>query len=296
MSGAIAGSTGRPVVVGVDGSDTGLSAVNWAVHEASRRGIGLRLVHAAPYLSGAADSPEWRRARAILALGYTVAHRAAPDLPVTTELVAGVPTEVLISASEGAALLVLGMVGTGAFDEIVPGSVALDISGRAHTPVVVVRGRRRPDPDEGPVLLGVGTGDDPAIGFAFDVAQLHGVELLAVHALHGAISHLTGDRAAHQAGHALLRACLGDWQRRYPAVEVRNVVERGRPTELLLAQAKDAQLIVVGTHSRSAPARTLLGSTSRGLLRHSRCPVAVVRPDVAPASTMAAVRSADRTE
>jgi nucleotide-binding universal stress UspA family protein len=242
----------------------------------------LHVVHAAPYLRGAADSPERRRARAILAYGYTAAHRAAPHLPVTTELVAGAPAEVLVGASEGAVLLVLGIVGTGAVDEILLGSVALDVSGRAHSPVVVVRSRRRAGPDHGPVLLGVGigTGDDPAIGFAFDAAQRRGVELLAVHALHGAMSRLAGDRAGHQVEHALLSERLADWQRRYPAVEARHMVLRGRPTELLLAQAEGAQLVVVGTRSRGAAARALLGSTSRGLLRHSPCPVAVVGPDV----------------
>ena len=253
--------------------------------EAGRRGVGLHLVHAAPYLRAAADSPKRRRARTILAGGYTVAHRAAPDLPVTTELVAGAPAKVLIGASEGAALLVLGMVGTGAVEEILLGSVALDVSGRAHSPVVVVRGRRRPDPDNRPVLVGVGTGtdDDQAIGFAFDAVQRRGVELLAVHGLHGAMGLLTGDRTtARGAEHMLLSVRLADWVQHYPTVEVRPMVLRGRPTELLLAQARLAQLVVVGTRSRGAAARALLGSTSCGLLRHSPCPVAVVRPDVAP--------------
>jgi hypothetical protein len=64
---------------------------------------------------------------------------------------------------------------------------------------------------------------------------------------------------------------------------VRPVVVHGRPAELLLVQAGEAQLVVVGTRSRGAAARALLGSTSRGLLRHSPCPVAVVRPGITPA-------------
>jgi nucleotide-binding universal stress UspA family protein len=35
-----------PVVVGIDGSDSSLLAVDWAVDEAARRGLPLRLVHA----------------------------------------------------------------------------------------------------------------------------------------------------------------------------------------------------------------------------------------------------------
>lgn len=297
MNGTITEPAGRRVVVGVDGSDTALCAVEWAVREAQRRGAGLHILHGAPYLRGAADSPERRRARAILALGYTVAHRAAPELPVTTELVEGAPAEVLVVASETAVLLVLGMVGTGAVDEIVLGSVALDVSGRARSPVVVVRGRPRPVPDNGPVLVGVGTdsGDDRAIGFAFDAAQWRGVELLAVH-VRGALSGLAGDRTDRQVEHGLLSERLAGWQRRYPAVEVRHVVVHGRRAELLLALAEGAQLVIVGTRSRGAAARVLLGSTSRALLRHSPCPVAVVRPVVAPLPVMAASPSAEATE
>ena len=101
------------------------------------------------------------------------------------------------------------------------GSVALDVSGRARSPVVVVRGRPRPDPDNGPVLVGVGTdsGDDPAIGFAFDAAQRRGVELLAVH-VRGALSRLARDRTDRQVEHSLLSERLAGWQRRYPAVKV----------------------------------------------------------------------------
>jgi nucleotide-binding universal stress UspA family protein len=297
VNGAITEPAGRRVVVGVDSSDTALCAVEWAAREAHRRGVGLHVVHAAPYLRGAADSPERRRARTILVRGYTAAHRTASELRITTELVEGAPAEVLVGASETAVLLVLGMGGTGAVDEIVLGSVALHVSGRAHSPVVVVRGRPRPDPDNGPVLVGVGTdsGDDPAIGFAFDAAQWRGVELLAVH-VRGALSELAGDRTDCQVQHGLLSERLASWRRRYPAVEVRHVVVHGRRTELLLALAEGTQLVVVGTRSRGAAAKVLLGSTSRALLRHSPCPVAVVRPDAAPSPVMAAFPSAEGTK
>lgn len=55
------------------------------------------------------------------------------------------------------------------------------------------------------MLVGVGTdsGDDPAIGFAFDAVQRRGVELLAVH-VRGALSELAGDRTDRQVQHGLL--------------------------------------------------------------------------------------------
>ena len=40
------GTMELPLVVGVDGSDCSLHAVDWAVDEAARHGLPLRLVHA----------------------------------------------------------------------------------------------------------------------------------------------------------------------------------------------------------------------------------------------------------
>jgi hypothetical protein len=96
------------------------------------------------------------------------------------------------------------------------------------------------------------------------------------------MSHLAGDRTVRQVEHAPLSERLAGWQRRHPAVGVCPIVLHGRPADLQLAQAEGTQLVVVGTRSRGAVARALLGSTSRGLLRHSPCPVAVVRQTSRP--------------
>lgn len=53
-----------PLIVGVDGSDSSLVAIDWAVDEAARLGVPLRLVHASrweryegPALPGTLDRP-----------------------------------------------------------------------------------------------------------------------------------------------------------------------------------------------------------------------------------------------
>ena len=48
------------------------------------------------------------------------------------------------------------------------------------------------------------------------------------------------------------------------------------PGPTLVDRSEDAELIVVGTDGRGALARGLLGSISSGLVRHARCPVAVI--------------------
>jgi len=55
-------------------------------------------------------------------------------------------------------------------------------------------------------------------------------------------------------------------------------VVRGKPTRALLAAAAEAQLVVLGSRGRGAPARALFGSTSREVLRLCPVPVVVVGP------------------
>jgi nucleotide-binding universal stress UspA family protein len=72
---------------------------------------------------------------------------------------------------------------------------------------------------------------------------------------------------------------LAGWQEKYPDVTVRRVVTRDRPARSLLEQAKEAQLVVVGSRGRGGFEGSLLGSTSQAVVHHSPCPVAVVRSD-----------------
>jgi nucleotide-binding universal stress UspA family protein len=64
-----------------------------------------------------------------------------------------------------------------------------------------------------------------------------------------------------------------------PAVPLRTFVAEGEPTESLLAAAKDADLLVVGTRGRSRFAGIRLGAVSLGVAGNAVCPVVLVRQD-----------------
>ncbi|MHA7652401.1 universal stress protein [Mycobacterium sp. ML4] len=51
------------------------------------------------------------------------------------------------------------------------------------------------------------------------------------------------------------------------------------PAPALIQLSEDAEMVVVGSHGRSALGRGLLGSVSSGVVRRARCPVAVIRDD-----------------
>ena len=65
-------------------------------------------------------------------------------------------------------------------------------------------------------------------------------------------------------------------------VEVRAVATRGRPPEVLVAAAQQAELLVLGTRGVGALSRVVhLGSVSSSVLHHATGPVAII-PDTAP--------------
>jgi nucleotide-binding universal stress UspA family protein len=202
--------------------------------------------------------------------------------------------EVLIEESREAALVVLGTRGAGGFDALAVGSVALALAEHGACPVVVVRGRTPADvpPDAGPVLVGVdgSPASVAAVGFAFQAASVRGTDLIALHtwtevSFDGAWTALPLDTDPEEVAERerrVLGEALAGWADRYPDVTVARLVRRDRPVRALLAEAQrvGAQLIVVGSRGHGEAMTGMgMGSTSRALLYHAECPVAVARPD-----------------
>jgi nucleotide-binding universal stress UspA family protein len=285
----------KPVVVGVDGSDTAEHAVRWAAKEAAYRGVPLRLVHSCLVIEAYTPAKlpvsvsealvdqgrEWLRHAAELA------QEAAPDVIVSAHLDHGAAAASLIAESESAGLVVLGSRGLGGFTGLVVGSVALALSTHGHCPIVVVRGE--PDRTGKPVVVGVDASpaSESAIGFAFEEAARLGVPLVAQHTWTDLSLYVKFSVApygvswaqVHEEQERLLVERLAGWQEKYPQVVVQFAVTSGMAAHSLLEAARVAQLVVVGSRGRGGVAGMLLGSTSQALLHHSPCAVAIVRPD-----------------
>ena len=266
----------KPVVVGVDGSESALRAATWAAGRAARRGVGLRLVYAfelpvRPSTDGVTD-PSVRelllqQGTSWLASTRAAAEEAAPGVSVETVGVDASAAALLIDESESASLVVLGSRGLGALTGLLIESTATAVAAHGHCPMVVLRGEVRAD---GPVVVGVdGTAtSDSAVAFAFAEAELRGTGLVAVHS----VENGSPDEACRTVADRLT-----GWEQTYPDVHVARVVVHDKPTPTLLAHAATAQLVVVGTRGRGGLRGLVLGSTSQALLHHSPCPVAVVR-------------------
>ncbi|GAB3435020.1 universal stress protein [Actinophytocola sediminis] len=298
MSAVMSTLTGGSIVVGVDGSERGTNAIVWAAEEAARHGVPLRLVHACEvpvgYPGGVIDPQVLRVAleeqgRAWLAEAASLAATSVPGLRVEEVFEVAPTVPLLVKESRTAAQLVLSTRGLGGFTGLLIGSTSVALAGRALCPVVVVRGRTAEDapPTDGPVVVGVdGTPvGEAAIAYAFASASLRRTDLVAVHAwsdlllevaFAGQADALDFSALAEQATE-LLGERLAGWQEKYPDVHVHREVRRDRTTHALLAAARDAQLVVVGSRGRGGFRGLLLGSTSQHMLYHAPCPVAVVR-------------------
>jgi nucleotide-binding universal stress UspA family protein len=133
------------VVVGVDGSAHGDSALRWALDETLVHEGALTAVFAwqMPFLEmpGAFDIGEIEsQAKTFLARAVSNVD-PAPRVPVTLLVAQGDVSESLIEASRDADLLVLGSRGRGGFAGLKLGSVSQECVTHAACPVVVIKRR-----------------------------------------------------------------------------------------------------------------------------------------------------------
>ena len=89
--------------------------------------------------------------------------------------------------------------------------------------------------------------------------------------------------AFRERAQALADEAVATVRKQRPAVECEGKAVEGQPAAILLEQAADADLIVVGSRGLGGFASLLLGSVSQQVVHHARCPVVVVRPKPEPA-------------
>ena len=111
------------IVVGVDGSEHGNRAVDWAINEASLRGARLRLVAAWHIPLTVYSGP-----------GYvpTVSRESFEELARET-------ADVLVDEASSADMLVVGSRGHGGFAGLLLGSVSAQCAHHALCPLAIVR-------------------------------------------------------------------------------------------------------------------------------------------------------------
>lgn len=287
-----------PLVVGVDGSASSLQALDWAVDEAARNGLPLRIVHASRWEwngvfwpgAGMGFLPEEAEHDPVLAEATVRATDRNPGVEVSVKAPTQEPVTALLDEASNACAVVVGSRGHGEIVSLLLGTVSLSVAGRALCPVIVVRG---PEGNRagtlGRITLGVGIRAEGVRGtdvarFAFREAGARGCPLHAVHIWQRTTrEHLDrpmiGDASslAHEGQvAALLEKALHDEAAARPEVVVRRETVEGQVREVLLKASGTSDLLVVGAQRRKGPFGLQLGRVNHTLLHHADCPVAVV--------------------
>ncbi|MFJ7904716.1 universal stress protein [Streptomyces sp. NPDC096198] len=266
-----------PLVVGVDGSDGSLEAVDWAADEAARHGIPLHLLHAA---AGEQEASE------VIDAAVERARTGAPGVRLSSEVSHEDAASALVGHGRNAYALVLGDRGLGELSGMLLGSVSLAVAARADCPVVVVRGTPEHRAARfGTVVVGVedGEGSGTAVDFSMREAEVRRCRLEAVHAWSAPSGACTTPQApswqleAHRRPPAqVLEDALRQPAERYRDATVsRRLIEKPA-RQALLEAASTADLLIVGARRRLGHPGLQLGLINHALLHHAPCPVVVV--------------------
>lgn len=266
------GTATRPgaVVVGVDDGPLPWGLLEQALLVALERRAPMVVVHVHGPGSPRAT---WSDDAAVRA-GEHLARAAS--LPVSRRCVGGDPVEALAAAADPGGVIVLGdrhrRVGSAA------GTTLDAVVEVAPCPVLVVDESAPPLPPDGGVVVGVdGSPDAPTV-------LRHA--MLAAHAMATgvrAVSTWTELDGGPVTGTGDLLATVGREVATVPVVLEQVEDRAGRR---LLAEGRDAALLVIGHRHPSASGLRGRGSTARTVLAAPPCPVLVLGPRVLDAATV----------
>ena len=279
------------VVVGVDGSPGARAALVWAMADAARRGARVEVVSAFPVETYWADPVliDERRIEAVRAdtegrvralVDEVRSEAGGGDIAVDVTVVAGPPAHELLTAADGAGLLVVGSRGRGSVASTVLGSVALHAVTHARCPVVVVHPRAEASASPR-VVVGVDGSDASREALARAVAEAGRLDAdVTAVAAYTLRSYWSG---AYQAAvppverlREAVRSQAEDMVAAVGATTVDILPVEGPAGDALVRAAEGAELLVVGSRGRGAVRGMLLGSVALHCVIHAPCPVMVV--------------------
>ena len=285
----------KGIVVGVDGSEGAAAALRFAVREGEIRALPVTALMAwglmAQHRAVMSWDYDWSYDADAAAIALkTFIHEALPASKfdaVTAVAVEDPPMPALLDNSVDADMLVVGTRGLGTLRGMALGSISSQCAQHGQCPVVVVNGEWMP-PALGQldrVVVGI-DGSGPAdAALAWAVAETR--------ARHGQLEIVNGWQLPNAAGYPYVgvgfdpvpfersaQRLLDEARTSSGAGELEPapvlVDSNHSAADALLEQAKDADLLVVGSRGVGGFAGLLLGSVSRTVLHRANCPVAVI--------------------
>jgi nucleotide-binding universal stress UspA family protein len=143
-----AGAIEHRIVVGVDGSSYSERALHWAAFLGESLGARVEAVAAWDYPAATGWAPppaDWSPEDDMKKVVQDTIHKvfgAHPPAGMTADVREGGAAKVLLEASEGAGMLVVGSRGHGGFVGLLLGSVSANVAEHAKCPVLIVHGHQ----------------------------------------------------------------------------------------------------------------------------------------------------------
>ncbi|WP_179206744.1 universal stress protein [Microbacterium esteraromaticum] len=266
----------KTIVVGFDGTNASLVAVDWAAERAIHGGTRIEIVT----IGGTILSDESQTGASLRAAELRVLD-SAPECEVTSRRVSGTMPGALFEQATAADLLVVGAHRDGAASSMMSGRFLRLATGSA-VPIVVVPAHW--SPSDAAVVVGFSghEANSRAVEVAASEADAAGASLVIVHAwqmpvprVEGAIS-LRASPIQVRAEHSrVLRSAALRTSAARPNLAVEQILSHGDTAGVLLERARDASLLVIGMSHRRFLPDALLGSVARELLTQSVVPVCI---------------------
>jgi nucleotide-binding universal stress UspA family protein len=205
-----------------------------------------------------------------------------PDMVLTVDVVAGPAATVLLENLDHDDLVVVGASSHDGAAAFWMGTIPRHLVHHSPCPVAVIRGSAsRGAPDR--VIVGVdgSRASAEALRWAGDEADLHGVELVVVHAWDYPYGPADTGSAQGRDLTQIDAACTLDSavetvRERCGAAVTPTLVEGG-PVTALLDTARDGDILVLGSRGRGALRSRIFGSTANSVLDAAAVPVVIIR-------------------
>lgn len=278
------------ILVGIDGTERGERALEWAARYGAREGAELTLIAVVdPAAARAYGIDKQTGDAAIEGVLQEAKDRVLAKYPATevdTMISVGKVVDCLVDAAEGCDMIVMGSHHGASVGETVGGAKGLRVSVSVGIPTAIIPCDWEQGSSNHRIVVGVGPDESSinAIKFAVREAITDGEQLDLVSGW-GLPAILTKPAEAMGGG---LDPVGEQYQRNLEqlAAEIRaeneeldvvaHAVEGSSPTRAILNYAKDSKLLVLGTHSRSTLGRTLFGSVTHSVLLNLCVPTVIV--------------------
>jgi nucleotide-binding universal stress UspA family protein len=303
------------VVLGVDAHPADIrDALAFAVAEAGRRRVALRLVHGCSPLpmpttlepgTPLEDRESYWMKRLDLVAEAAVELAGAP-LTVDVRIDPGTGVHALVEESARASLVIVQARAASTVRRIATGSTSTMVAARSLAPTAIIPARYLQSQTRAGVVVGVdASGSSPAVEAAFREAELRHTSVTAVRAWNGHGGQgeppwrpLDTDefQAEHDKLYEDLVTAVRCWTLSYPNVPTHCELHNLPPAEALVTAARNAQLLVVGRHHHGHLMPRALGHTVRRCLARSSCPVVITPERSAPCQSRVDGSKASRSE